>query len=188
MTAIILKAVLPALLVIGAMSPCLAQQRDGRLPMIDLQKLCRQNDVVVREVFTDIAQDSLQICVSNEQAAREQILMEWSTFPALAKSFCVQPGEYLPSYVEWQACLEITRDVFQQRKQEAAARGANAQPADTPCPVVKYAEDGSIKFVDACELNTSRSTDPPASHHPRTGKAANAETRINRAPQTGERK
>ena len=169
MTAIISKAVLPALLVIGTMSPCLAQR--ANLPMIDLQKLCQQNDKYVREVFTDIAQDSLQICMANEQSAREQILKDWSTFSSLAKSRCLQPSEYLPSYVEWQACLEMTRDVMQQRKEESAARGAKAQPADTLCPVVKYTEDGDIEWVLACDLNTGGNPNQPASHHPRMGKA-----------------
>jgi hypothetical protein len=177
MIAVTLKAVLPALLVIGTMSPCLAQR--ASLPKIDLQKLCRQNDRIVREVFSDISQDAIENCVMGEQEARDQILKDWSSFPAIAKSQCVKPSEYLPSYVEWQACLEMTRDVMNSRKEEAEA---GAQGQDTLCPVVKLAKDGSLLWVLACDLNTDIATP----RHSRMGNPAYAGTRSDR--RKGERK
>jgi hypothetical protein len=179
MIAVSVKAVLPALLVIGAMSPCLAQR--ANLPKIDLQQLCRENDRIVREVFSDIAQDAVQNCVMGEQEARDQILKDWSTFPAVAKSQCVRPSEYLPSYVEWQACLEMTRDVMNSRKEEAEA---GSQGQNTLCPVVKLAKDGSLVWVLACDLNTDIAT----SHRSRMGNPAYVGTRADRGSRKGERK
>jgi hypothetical protein len=69
--------------------------------------------------------------------------------------------EYLPGYVEWQACLEMTRDVINLRKQQAAsaaassyasgkssARGASSQARE--CPIVQTKDDGSIDWVINC--------------------------------------
>ena len=92
----------------------------------------------------------------DEQAARDQIVKDWATYPAIAKSRCVQPNEYLPGYVEWQTCLEMTKDVLQMRKQQqnsttvgqsSKRRGA---PATKECPTVKYTEDGSIDYITNC--------------------------------------
>ena len=95
-----------------------------------------------------IGQD-MSVCLMDEQAARDQLVKDWANYPAIAKTRCVQPKEYLPGYVEWQACLEITRDVLQLRKESASSTsGSGAATGD--CPVVKYTEDGSIDYVANC--------------------------------------
>ncbi|HEY3639765.1 MAG TPA: hypothetical protein VGL31_01635, partial [Xanthobacteraceae bacterium] len=72
-------------------------------------------------------------------------------------------------YVEWQSCIEMTRDVINLRKQQAAptTAGSNASaPAGSnasrksssrragyqskECPIVQTAEDGSIEWVINC--------------------------------------
>jgi hypothetical protein len=106
-------------------------------------------------------QDNFSTCMSDEQTAREQLVKNWATYPALAKEQCVQPMEYLPGYVEWQACLEMTRDVIDLRKQQAASAGASAYATGQPpgrsthsqareCPIVQTTEDGSIDWVINC--------------------------------------
>jgi hypothetical protein len=46
------------------------------------------------------------VCLIGEQAARDQIVKDWANYSAIAKARCVHPNEYLPGYVQRQACLE----------------------------------------------------------------------------------
>jgi hypothetical protein len=142
------KIVLVAAVMLGAASASLADS--VRLPNLDLHKLCERNDASVRDVITDVSQNSVSTCVADEQGAREQILKEWATYPAVAKSRCVHPKEYLPGYVEWVACLEMTRDLIKQRKDAAPAPAVS--DAGRSCPIVRTDQDGSIRSVIACRL------------------------------------
>jgi hypothetical protein len=65
-------------------------------------------------------------CISDEQAARQQLTKDWTNYPALAKSACLKSQEFLPGYVEWQSCLEMTRDVIKLRHDQAAAAPADS--------------------------------------------------------------
>jgi hypothetical protein len=71
-----------------------AGAEDIHLPKVDLQKLCKENDKAVRSVLTDVSNDFTSICVADELAARAEIAKEWASFPALAKSRCIQPNEF----------------------------------------------------------------------------------------------
>jgi hypothetical protein len=99
--------------------------------------------------------------MADEQMAREQLVKDWATYPALAKSRCTQTKEFLPGYVEWQTCIEMTRDVIKMRKEQAvstpagsnASRQSSSRPAGSKtreCPSVKIGEDGSIVSVVNC--------------------------------------
>jgi hypothetical protein len=83
--------------------------------------------------------------VSDEQAARDQLQKDWASFPASDKARCIQPKEYLPSYVEWLTCLEMTRDVRAMRKGQP-----DTSTSVDKCPVVRFREDGTIVSVNAC--------------------------------------
>ena len=77
--------------------------KDGGPPTIDIQKTCRENVNALRTILGgEIGQD-LSVCLMDEQEARNQIVKDWANYPAIAKQLCVQPKEYLPGYVEWQA-------------------------------------------------------------------------------------
>jgi hypothetical protein len=141
------KIVVGAALLLGTAPAGSAQ--NGDIPTIDLQKMCAQNDKAVRAVI-DIGADFLKNCVAGEQSARELLVKEWATFPPLAKTRCVQPGTFLPSYVEWLTCLEMTRDVMKMRKEQSSMTGgSNALPKGR-CPIVEVGEDGNVKSVVAC--------------------------------------
>jgi hypothetical protein len=142
------KIVVGAALLLGAAPAGLAQ--NGGVPTIDVQKMCRQNDKAVRAVL-EVGADFLGNCVAGEQSAREVVVKEWATYPALAKTRCVQPNAYLPSYVEWLTCLQMTRDVMKLRKEQSASMpgGTNALPKGR-CPIVDVGDDGNIKSVVAC--------------------------------------
>jgi hypothetical protein len=161
-------AVAAALIVLGAASTSLAKNRTslaknrggGGPPTVDIQKTCRENTAALGTALgSDIGQD-LNVCLMDEQAARDQIVKDWATYPAIAKARCVQPYEYLPGYVEWQTCLEMTRDVVkmrQDREKKGSAPTTVGQsskrrvgPATSDCPVVKYTEDGGIEYITNC--------------------------------------
>jgi hypothetical protein len=121
----------------------------GGPPKIDIQKVCHSGAGAIIEIFGDSGQDVEGTCVQDEQAARDEIEKGWGDFPALAKSRCVQPKEYLPSYVEWASCMEMTRDVIKMRHDRAAAQGSGGYE-DHDCPIVKTDEDGNLLSIDTC--------------------------------------
>ncbi len=147
-----------AAIILGVTSASAAN--DGGPPKIDIQKTCRESSSALSGLTDTNSQDSLSACLNDEQAARDQLVKDWATYPALAKTQCVQPKEYLPGYVEWQACLDMTRDVLNLRKQQAASANASANggpsskrgagSGDRECPIVQTAEDGSIDWVINC--------------------------------------
>jgi hypothetical protein len=127
-------------------------------PNIDIQKTCRESSSAL-SALTDNSKQDLDSCISSEQAARDQLTKDWANYSAFAKSACINPKEYLPGYVEWQSCIEMTRDVEKMRQDQTASAQAdshaNGQSADASsksreCPVVKTADDGSIKWVISC--------------------------------------
>ena len=148
---------------LGAASASFA--KDAGPPTIDIQTTCRENVAALRSVLgTSIRQD-MDVCKSDEEQARQQLVKEWASYPTLAKSQCVKPHEYLPGYVEWLSCIEMTRGVLQSRRQEAAPTtigssgtrsssrhraGAATGAGTQECPITKYTEDGSIDHVINC--------------------------------------
>jgi hypothetical protein len=144
-----LRIVLSAGLILTGASAVAA--KDNGIPTIDVQKNCRLAEAELKSLFSGETADVYDSCVSDEQAARDQLVKEWATFPALAKAKCVQPKEYLLSYVEWQSCLELTRDVIAMRKAASQAAGQGGKSATRrECPVVNIGEDGNIVSVIAC--------------------------------------
>jgi hypothetical protein len=113
------KAVVAAAVVLSAASISLA--RDSGPPTIDIERLCRVDRDAAREVFTASDLQGMDTCVADERAAREQLFKSWATYPASVKAACVQPQEYLPGYVEWQTCIEMTQAVPELRKRQEAA-------------------------------------------------------------------
>ena len=155
-----------ALIVLGSASTSLAKDGGGP-PTIDIQKTCRENvNALGMSLGAEIGQD-LMVCLMDEQSARDQLVKDWASFPAIAKQRCVQPKEYLPGYLEWQVCLELTRDVLKMRKENTSstkesasstsgssarrrASGRRNGAVTGECPVVKYTEDGSIDYIINC--------------------------------------
>jgi hypothetical protein len=152
-------ALATAAIVFGTTFPSVA--KDSGPPRVDIEKTCRDSSSALTGLTGNDNQDNFSTCMSDEQTAREQLVKDWATYPALAKAQCVQPMEYLPGYVEWQACLEMTRDVINLRKQQAAStaassyansqspgRGTRSQTRE--CPIVQTTDDGSIDWVINC--------------------------------------
>ena len=92
---------------------------DG-VPTIDIQKTCRAAAVVTAGTST---QTDIEICVSSEQRAREQLVKDWSTYAVADKARCIQAGSrvYLPSYIEWLTCVEMESAVKNMRQEQKTA-------------------------------------------------------------------
>ena len=141
------KVVLSAALIFAGASAATAQR--GAIPTIDVQKGCRAAEAELRILFSDQTSDVYQACVNDEQGGRDQLAKDWETFPALAKRLCVQPNQYLPSYVEWLTCIELTRDVINLRKAASQAARQGGKPATRrECPFVEIGVDGNIISVE----------------------------------------
>ena len=156
-----LTTVAAAIIVLGAASASPANVRGGGgPPTVDVQKACRENIAALGTLLGSDIEQTINVCLMDEQAARDQIVKDWATYPAIAKARCVQPNEYLPGYVEWQTCLEMTKDVVkmrQDREKNGSASTTIGQsskhrvaPATSDCPVVKYQENGDIEYVTNC--------------------------------------
>ena len=154
-----ITAVAAAVIVLGAASASLAQGRGGP-PTINIQKTCNENIAALRTLLGNDIQQTAEICLQDEQMARDQLAKDWASYPALAKSRCIQPQEYLPGYVEWLSCLEMTRDTLQMLKERESSSTTNTATgqsskrrggAASDCPVVKYNErNADIDYVINC--------------------------------------
>ena len=136
------KIAISAVIILAAASAAFA--KDGGLPKLDIDYACHASEKAISAIFS-VTFDIFGSCMADEQAARDQLDKDWASFPASDKARCIQPKEYLPSYVEWLTCLGMARDVKAMRKGQPG-------PATTTdkCPVVRFLEDGTIISVDAC--------------------------------------
>jgi hypothetical protein len=127
-----------------------ASAADSALPNIDLQLRCRKSEATLIEMMGNqsLQGTAFDGCIRSEEDARKALLDAWKDVPQAYKSYCVRKADYSPSYVEWIACLELAIDL---RKQRAAT---SRKPIDSlgRCPMIRYAEDGSIIRVVACAL------------------------------------
>jgi hypothetical protein len=92
------------------------------------------------ELEAGLQQTSFQSCVESEQATRDQIKKEWSTFTTADKTHCVAlaktGGE--SSYTELITCMEMARDVrklHEDQQKGSDTSSASDQQAIPPAPV-----------------------------------------------------
>ena len=127
-------------------------------PKVDIRTTCQTSVDAVVNLFGSSTQESLDGCMSQQNNAFEKIKSSWASYPADAKSHCVQTNVYMPSYIEWLTCFEMDSDVRRMRKDDAKAAQARAAPQrgrspaarTRPCPIVEFNADGSILSVDNC--------------------------------------
>jgi hypothetical protein len=95
------------------------------IPTVDIRKTCR---TAAGASSASPTQQDVDACLKSEQDARDSIAQQWAEFTAADKAQCINPGVYLPSYVEWLTCLEMQRDVRKLRQQPTPS----LDPAPTP--------------------------------------------------------
>ena len=97
---------------IAMIMPGILSARSDDIPTVDVRPVCR-GIASQGELEAGLQQTSFQQCVQSEQAVREEIKKEWSTFTTADKTHCVAlaktGGE--ASYTELISCMEMARDV-----------------------------------------------------------------------------
>src|ERR1700722_10901926 len=106
----------------------------NRAPQLDVEAVCKgiaeQGGVTFRD--PSVAQEKKN-CIESEQAVREQVVKQWSSFLPADRTHCVNATTMggLSSYTELLTCLEMARDVRAMRAEAAASSRAAATRAPT---------------------------------------------------------
>jgi hypothetical protein len=108
------KIVLAAAVVLVA--PFVAAAKDDSLPKLDIQKLCRDRAKSIAALGVGLG-DPFDLCMKDEQRARDALSAAWKDIPPSYRTACIQPNVYSASYFEWIRCLELNIDVKNLRKQ-----------------------------------------------------------------------
>ena len=78
------------------------------VPVFDVSKTCKL-DLAATAGLVD--GQSLKACIKDEKRAQQQLVSQWSKFPASSKAECI-PQESIggtPSYVSLQTCLQMNQ-------------------------------------------------------------------------------
>jgi hypothetical protein len=124
--------ILPAALLLGAH---LIMPVADSVPTLNVQQVCQgiaqQGGVSFHD--TDMAVEKKN-CLDSEQASRDQVVKEWSSFAPADRTACTSESEMggESSYTELLTCLEMARDVRTMNKEQANKPAAN--PAGTRSP------------------------------------------------------
>jgi hypothetical protein len=104
--------------------------RSDDIPTLDVNPVCH-GIAMQGELEAGLQQTSFQQCVQSEQAVREEVKKEWSTFSIADKTHCVAlaktGGE--SSYTELITCMEMARDVRKLHQDANALPEQNIPPA-----------------------------------------------------------
>jgi hypothetical protein len=104
--------------------------RSDDIPTLDVNPVCR-GIASQGELEAGLQQTSFQECVKSEQAVRDEIKKEWSTFSTADKTDCVAlaktGGE--SSYTELITCMEMARDVRKLHQDANSLAEQNLPPA-----------------------------------------------------------
>ena len=130
--------ILPPVLVLGMH---LIMPVSDSVPTLNVDQVCQgiaqQGGVSFHD--NDVAEEKKN-CLDSEQATRDQLVKQWSSFASADKTACTNESRMGgdSSYTELLTCLEMARDVrtMQSEQADAAVRRAQPkQPATTASPV-----------------------------------------------------
>lgn len=102
---VLITAGIVATLALGCAGAARAQ-----VPSVDIRQTCRAAASAMVQMMGSTSEKDFEQCMGAEQAARDQIAKDWATYSAVDKERCLQTKVYLPSYIEWQTCIEMERD------------------------------------------------------------------------------
>ena len=119
------KITAAALLLILAAPAFAAPETD--VPRLNVGPTCRPIDPADKTIQIDTER-----CLKSESDAREQLVRQWTDFPAADRSLCTQTATLtsMASYVDLITCLEMKRDVTKL----PADRSLRTAPAALPAP------------------------------------------------------
>ena len=108
------------------------------VPTVDIKGTCRAAAGAMVSLMggTSMERD-IEVCLSSEQTARQQLIKDWDTYSAQDRGRCIRPDVYLPSYVEWLTCLDMERDVRKMKLEQPdpGGRGIVTLPIVRPRPL-----------------------------------------------------
>jgi hypothetical protein len=129
----------------GLIAASTASAREAGVPKIDLQQRCEDSRRAMYSLAANL--DSFDSCMRAENDSLAKLSQVWNDIPGSIRSQCVDPGGFSPSYIEWQTCVEVARDVRKLR-----AETPTTIPTSKNCPIIQMRQDGSIVSVLACGL------------------------------------
>jgi hypothetical protein len=136
-----------------------AAQSD-QIPVLDVNPVCR-GIASQSELEAGLQRTNFEQCVQSEQATREQLKKEWSTFTTADKSHCVSlartGGE--SSYTELITCMEMARDVRNLHKDDSSSAPV---PEGLPAPVGHREPTPTLSAAPA----PAASSPPPSINEP----------------------
>ena len=101
------------------------------VPTFNVGSFCRKVAAMAHP-FVDV-----DVCMRKEQEARDQVVQQWTQFPAADRSYCRQlttmGGD--PTYTALLTCLELQRDARNLREKDEGTSGASPplqRPAAPP--------------------------------------------------------
>jgi hypothetical protein len=106
--------------VIISLAGVFADRARAQVPTIDVKKTCRAAAAAMVSLGSAGSQRDEEICLKSENDARERMIKEWSSYEASDRKDCMQPGGYLPSYIEWLTCFEMNKNVREMRQRGQA--------------------------------------------------------------------
>ena len=129
--------ILPPVLILGAH---LIMPVADSVPTLNVEQVCQgiaqQGGVSFHDA--DIAVEKKN-CLDSEQATRDELVKEWSSFSPTDKTACTNESRMGgdSSYTELLTCLEMARDVRTMRSDQAKSA---ASPADIPAAPPGHAQ------------------------------------------------
>jgi hypothetical protein len=151
---------------VAIIMPAILSARSDDIPTLDVRPVCR-GIASQSELEVGLQRTNFEQCLQSEQAVREQVKKEWSSFSTADKGHCVAlaktGGE--SSYTELLTCMEMARDVRALRSAEANAssQAATTQtPSSPPTPTMQPAR--STTPTPAAPTPTS--SRPPSTNEP----------------------
>jgi hypothetical protein len=96
----------------------------GGPPKVDIEATCRASEIEIKKLFGDDTKVTASGCLMQENAAWDELVKAWATFTSADKTQCIQQRHYMPSYVEWIACLETQKDLRRIRAQDKSRSAA----------------------------------------------------------------
>ena len=113
--------ILPKALALGLQLVMPVAAGDG-VPRLNVEQVCKGIADQGGVTFHDAAVDQeKKNCLDSEQAIRDQLVKQWSSFSADDRTHCVNEsvmgGD--SSYTELLTCLEMARDVRAMRKEQS---------------------------------------------------------------------
>jgi hypothetical protein len=116
--------ILPSALALGAQ---LLMPVADSVPVLNVEQVCQGIAQQGGVTFHDpaVAQEKKD-CLESEQAIRDELVKQWSSFAAADKKSCVNESKMggESSYTELLTCLEMARDVRAMRSERGKTPGA----------------------------------------------------------------